>query len=85
MTREEKMKEINIRYKNKILFTKANLKQLINEIYDDFENRKCKYCKYALYTPSGKIVCTNDNPITSKIILDIYEDYGCNNFKRREK
>ncbi len=89
MTREE-AKEI-IYYssfeKGKYGLTKDNIFKLINRIYDDFESRVCKNCKY--YNPAHK-VCENRKNIQPFEIdnkyVNIFTDgnFGCNRFERKE-
>ena len=65
-----------------------NIKKLINKIYDDFENKVCKNCKFHksgyCYQPD---ICYW---IGSSSKEGVYVDYlylknfGCNRFERRE-
>ena len=52
----------------------------IDEIYDDFESRTCRNCKYFI---KDKFVCCNSKAPT---IVQINEDsFGCSKFERRDK
>ena len=65
-------------------FKKGKLKigavyKIIDDIYDDFESRTCKNCKYFI---KDKFVCCNSKAPT---IVQINDDsFGCSKFERRE-
>ena len=85
MTREEAMKQLHTFICNYNLDECSNvaiLTSLINEIYNDFENKMCKNCKYFEKDQYGiycKIATGEDR------CLEIYEEFGCNRFERRKK
>jgi len=54
-------------------------RQLVKEIYDDFESRICKNCKYYEEYPS--VCCNADSPLCAGVTK---EDFGCNEFEIRE-
>ena len=76
MTREEALQIIENTHGNIHLNTKAMIKQLINEIYDDFESRVCKNWFYYF---EETCVC-DESPLVTEIVD---ENYGCNKFKRK--
>ena len=85
MTREEAKNQFsNELLKRALGFKKGKLKigavyKIIDDIYNDFENRTCKNCRYFDYE---KFICFNGK---APSILHINEDYfGCNKFKRRD-
>ena len=51
-----------------------------NEIYNDFESRICKNCKYFI---KDKFVCCNSKAPTIVQINDV--SFGCSKFERREE
>ena len=79
MTREKVLQIIENMHGNIHLNTKAMIKQLINEIYDDFESRVCGNCEHFnnFYKTCrmGYAFC-----IATK---KVREDFGCNKFKRK--
>ena len=59
----------------------------IDKIYDDFESRICKNCRF--YDNQFNL-CLNDkigtyvSVLDTKILLKVDADFGCNRFERRE-
>ena len=65
-------------YFDKVLLI-DDVTNLINQIYDDFDSRICKNCKYW-----KKYVNTSlCNEGTLDFIIETNEDFGCNKFERR--
>ena len=54
--------------------------EIVNEIFDDFENRICRNCKYLIRTKKG-LLCSH--PINYDYIITD-ESFGCNKFERKE-
>ena len=84
MKRKEALDKIqqdkyNCTYGNRDYYASYS-KNLINEIYDNFDNRICKNCKYFGYN-----ACYNDNICdTNGDYIITEEDFGCNRFKREK-
>jgi len=51
----------------------------IDKIYDDFENRICKNCKFLIKTSKG-LLCSN--PVNYNYIITD-EKFGCNRFEKK--
>ena len=63
---------------------REELYDLIDEIYDDFENRTCKNCKY--FKGSNKIAnCSNleVGAMNGGAFIDVDKDFGCNKFEKK--
>jgi len=86
MTREEAYNELKKQMKVKgeyhhiyayVEFDQAN--DLIEKIYEDFENRKCKNCIYSTNSNEGNkyIYCI-------KLKQDFFNNFGCKLFERKE-
>lgn len=85
MDREEaKLNKVDIEHL-KLMFKITTVEDIANDfnyqidtIYDDFESRTCKNCKYCdsqfRYEPC---------PIADEMIQDIGVNFGCNEFKRK--
>ncbi len=71
---------------NKKLIDLARVDKLINQIYDDFENRTCGNCKY--YKEEGSYCENEENEVFE---FDNYKKmkipdwkFGCNRFERKK-
>ena len=64
-----------------------NIKKLINKIYDDFENKICKNCKWFNKVGLVGYSCSNkkNKEMFGMSIIWINENFGCNKFERKEK
>ena len=79
MNREEFLFKILMSKGTVFFFTKEELREFINTIFDDFESRTCKNCKYFI---KDKFVCCNSKAPT---IVQINDDsFGCSKFERGE-
>jgi hypothetical protein len=91
MTREEAKK-----YTFKVVATTGNENEIgqikylnleccwvIDKIYDDFENRTCKDCKYCYNDPIEGYVCISDD-VPFYHIKKRFRKFSCNRFKRIE-
>ena len=80
MTREEAISHIRLILSYDGSFDEYDAENLVNKIFDDFESRVCKNCKFFVMDNYGKY-CEKfngeDNP------CDIREDFGCNRFERK--
>jgi len=80
MTREEALQQFeNVafdcnRKDNEKLLLLDNAKIIINKIYDDFENRICKNCKYSNSFLCDRVFCSKFNTLVDR-------DFGCNKFE----
>ncbi len=54
--------------------------EIVNEIFDDFENRICRNCKYFIKT-KRELLCSN--PVNYDYIIT-NKNFGCNRFERKE-
>jgi hypothetical protein len=55
--------------------------ELINKIYDDFENRTCKNCKYSIDVDGDNTYeCTISRKLFGYDNLIVLGDFGCNKF-----
>ena len=87
MTREEAIIQTKERYKYGIT-TESDTLKLIDAIYDDFESRKCKNCKYFNEVSSCEHE-KNTQYLTTSIQfdeqtyyqMDTTKDFGCNRFE----
>ena len=78
MNREEALDE----YCNQF----SNMEETLNEVYDDFESRLCKNCKwyiYDTYFDSEHKDCAANNQAQSVVSFPP-EDFGCNKFTRKD-
>ena len=64
---------------------------LLDDIYDDFENRTCESCKYSEVEDNvwKSMRCKCDKPSImpyedGAIYLNIYEDFCCNQYEPKE-
>ena len=93
MTREEAKKLINKKLTQIITGTllpnltieNSELSDIVDEIYDDFESRVCKNCKYAEKHENGdehkcEILMATTQEEAKKLIE---VGFGCNRFERR--
>lgn len=55
---------------------------LLHEIYDDFENKICKNCKYLNLGNYG--ICNYVEPLQRQCLEFDTDDFGCNKFKRKD-
>ena len=84
MTREQAYKKFK-KIDSNIKWVDFNLgyMKLLDEIYDDFENRTCKSCRY--FEPDrfedGRGTCRNKNTPTRNFMVDC--DYGCNRYEAK--
>jgi len=88
MTREEAKKYINCvkeivkndfdEYEDEVVKS-CFVYKLIDKIYDDFESKICRGCKYFLKTKKG-LLC--NNPVNYDFIITD-EKFGCNRFERK--
>lgn len=81
MTRDEAIYELGSAREGYLL------KDMINEIYDDFESRTCGNCVY--YIPQ-KSICNNLHneqiyqlPIRTDL-MQVTKNFGCNKFKEKK-
>ena len=80
MNREDLLFKILMSKGTVFFFTKEELREFINTIFDDFESRTCKNCKYFI---KDKFVCCNSKAPT---IVQINDDsFGCSKFERGEE
>jgi len=89
MTRE-KAKQLFIRNKNINTLSKINGIEIIDKIFDDFENRICRNCKWFYIDEDFnrpitrcKLGCAEE--IIGAGFQKVSELFGCNKFERIEK
>ena len=80
MIRSEALLEVDNFLDNENDFN--NIRKLINKIYDDFESRVCKNCKYFVECNDGYHYCNNINNTGLNGIIT--PDFGCNRFEKKE-
>lgn len=51
---------------------------VLDEVYNDFENRICKNCKY--YEEYSSVCCNGDSPLCADVVD---KDFGCNKFEAK--
>ena len=92
MTREQAYKKFK-KIDSNIKWVDFNLgyMKLLDDIYDEFENRTCKSCKYSKVEDNvwKSMRCKCDNPSImpyedGAIYLNIYEDFCCNQYEPKE-
>ena len=84
MTREEAKKVIR-NIGEGWAVSEGDVEELIDKIYDDFESKICKNCKY--FKGTGMIAnCSNleVGKMNGGAFIDVDENFGCNKFERRE-
>lgn len=78
MTREEAKKELN-----EYGYTISEQNKIIDDIYDDFENRSCKNCKFGMIYPfDDDIECVKIEADTQGIYFS--NDFWCNKWEKNE-
>ena len=78
MTREEAKKELN-----EYGYTISEQNKIIDDIYDDFENRSCKNCKFGMIYPfDDDIECVKIEAETQGIYFT--SDFCCNKWEKNE-
>ena len=92
MTREEALIGVELSSYDSIeVLNKRDVEEIVNMIYNDFESRVCKNCKY-FNEDEG---CTNElNTLKFKDMFGKWEEplylenmkkFGCNRFERKEE
>lgn len=77
MTREEAKKELN-----EYGYTISEQNKIIDDIYDDFENRSCKNCKFGMIYPfDDDIECVKIEADTQGIYFS--NDFWCNKWESK--
>ena len=77
MTREEAKKELN-----EYGYTISEQNKIIDDIYDDFENRSCKNCKFGMTYPyDDDIECVKIEADTQGMYFT--GDFCCNKWEKR--
>jgi len=71
---------------NKELVDLVEVDELISQIYNDFENRLCKNCKWKHKGQyEDEFWCVNPkNSIIAEDGMFVTEDFGCNRFERNK-
>jgi len=81
MTREEAISEFNgyveLREDGWII-KKKELRNIINEIYNDLESRTCTNCHWY----HDEVCCEDSSPLWAEFVD---KNYGCNLFKLKDK
>ena len=79
MNREQAKELKYMRSKQSESISFDRLDFMLDEIYDDFESRTCKSCKYSgLYT-MGWMPCLH--PENEYHIKEVHDDFGCNKWE----
>ena len=77
MTREEAKKELN-----EYGYTISEQNKIIDDIYDDFENRSCKNCKFGMTYPyDDDIECVKIEADTQGMYFT--SDFCCNKWESK--
>ena len=84
MTREEAYKRVNAFFDKGELDSRLDnslLIELIDDIFDDFENRNCKNCKWF---DCERCVFMKNYLMNADECFLVDEDFGCNRFEKLE-
>jgi len=86
MTREEAYQKIEEIFENADYVAgcpcvcEDSFENIVDEVYNDFESRICKNCKYFIKIKK-RLLCSH--PINYDYIITD-ENFGCNRFERKE-